>query len=151
MTTEKINEIRTRCNAATPGPWDSIIGSADFATIYPYGEVNYPIATLYRGDEYFLLDEEYGVLRKVGLQYLQNNAANDAEFITHARQDIPALLAEINRLTRERDKYFNDLSSECIFCIHFTPDENCTQTCEFDADDNMTGWQWRGAHEQEPT
>ena len=86
MKKEQLEEIRKRCEAATPGPWTSSRKDIDSYTSNP--------------DE-----PEYGTQHVVYV-YLQddeprfplfgNNARNNAEFIAHARQDIPALLDALN-------------------------------------------------------
>ena len=85
--------IRARCEAATPGPWTAIIGGSDFANVYIYGSCYMPIADLRRDDDYKYSDVD------------MDKAADDAEFIAHARQDIPELLdaleAETERANSE--------------------------------------------------
>ncbi|MBG9774272.1 hypothetical protein [Brevibacillus laterosporus] len=71
MTREEIGAIRERAEKATEGPW---------RREFSYG-IN--IAS----DKYIVLDDQVGVIRYP-----------DAEFIVHAREDIPKLLAEIERL-----------------------------------------------------
>ncbi|WP_328313148.1 hypothetical protein OG432_24715 [Streptomyces sp. NBC_00442] len=74
-------EIRARVEAATEGPW--------------HVENHKP--SLER-----LVEDETGLL-SVSLGYLGNNNQDDAAFIAHAREDVPALLAELDRLRVERD------------------------------------------------
>ena len=78
MTEQELAEIRQRANAATPGPWKN------FKTGYTKngrtdGEALECVKNL-EGDITFAID------------------AVDADFIAHARQDIPDLLAEVKRL-----------------------------------------------------
>jgi hypothetical protein len=65
--------IRARCDAATPGSW-----------------------------EYEEEDGEWEINNGTTGEIIPIKR-NDAIFIAHARQDIPALLDEIDRLTRERN------------------------------------------------
>lgn len=67
MTPQELDEIRTRCEAAYPAPWDQNSFTGELLT----------------GDGI-----EFGQIRK------------DAErvFVVEARTDIPALLAEVERL-----------------------------------------------------
>ena len=69
-------EIREREAAATPGPWR-------------------------REDDRQRLERfvtnEPGTL-DINMGYLGNNNQADTEFVAHSRRDIPALLAEIDRL-----------------------------------------------------
>ncbi|MDL2257566.1 hypothetical protein LJC42_00205 [Eubacteriales bacterium OttesenSCG-928-K08] len=96
----RIDEIRARCDAATPGPWvwpggggpaKNIIGNKD----------NRPVIVLSRCKE------------------------ADAEFMAHSREDIPYLLGKIEHLQKEIDRYarwVNDLQSgmyvNCVYCGH---------------------------------
>jgi len=79
MTTEKIDEIRARCDAATPGPWSTTV--AEVCVKLNYADI--------------LVCEMY----EQSLEQQKNNA----RFIAHAREDIPALLDEIERLTVQGD------------------------------------------------
>src|SRR5260221_9904389 len=73
MTDEELKEIRERAEKATPGPWLGLYLSGDTIN----GVKNAPGAV---------------GLGEVGL------TAADHKFITHAREDIPALLAEVEWL-----------------------------------------------------
>jgi hypothetical protein len=84
-----IEEIKAREQAATPGPWVSIFDLKGFTVYDMSGEKGVIIAKL----------------RNSKCKYKQP----DADFISHARTDIPALLAEVERLTEENDV----LKSEC--------------------------------------
>jgi hypothetical protein len=81
MTDERKQAIRVRCEAATPGPWRS-------GPIY-YDESEWQITY---ADVIIDADET----KRIASVYPQN-----ADFIAHARQDVPALLAEIERLEAE--------------------------------------------------
>lgn len=90
-----IDAIKSREQAATPGPWEYIAGEDEQLNAYPP-------------------DEATGFVREmpviaVGVETREETGADedfhfieisedDAEFITNARQDIPALLAEVERL-----------------------------------------------------
>ena len=85
--TDKIDEIRARCEAATPGKWE-----ADYNT---------PFSTDVTG---IMADEGYVILADGGFDD-EYPREEDAEFIAHAREDIPYLIellaeqdAEIKRL-----------------------------------------------------
>lgn len=77
MTDLRLDEIETRCNAATPGPWGVCTCS-----------LNGPCSN------------EKGVRVSFCTDGLPDRADYplDAEFIAHARQDIPSLIAEVRRL-----------------------------------------------------
>ena len=81
MTDEQLAAIRARCEVATPGPW--IIGHV---LIEP---------TLHRSvhdaDGWMLANCD---LRNRPAEQTESNVA----FIAHAREDVPALLAEVERL-----------------------------------------------------
>jgi hypothetical protein len=80
MTPGRLAEIREREQATIPGPW-------------------------------FVVDDQGGTLERwinskngtlqVCLGYLGNRTEAEAAFIAHARQDVPALLAEVERLRAE--------------------------------------------------
>lgn len=80
ITDKRLTEIRARTEAATDGPWavdgPAQCGPGDTLTVYPA--------------------EDGGALAYVQPSW------DDAEFIAHAREDIPALLAEIDRLRGEK-------------------------------------------------
>lgn len=83
LTDERLAEIRARCDAATPGLWEVIVkGNTVQSHAIP------------------------GVCS--GISPKSGNAA----FVAHARADIPALLAEVERLRQERD----DLAKEHFDC-----------------------------------
>jgi len=82
MNQEQLNAIKERVAKATPGPWvieESRFGSFNGASV----------------------DENYDLpacLMK----------ANDADFITNARGDVPALIAEVQRLREALEFYANN-------------------------------------------
>lgn len=86
LTNEELTTIRERAEKATKGPWlvDNL-GSgvvSEHAVSYWWNGESDEICSLSDGGE-----------------YIENtNAGNDAAFIAHAREDIPRLLAEIERL-----------------------------------------------------
>lgn len=81
MDQKYISEIKAREQAATPGPWVSVFDLKGFTIYDMSGEKGKIIAKL----------------RNSKCKYKQPDAA----FIAHARTDIPALLAEVERLTEE--------------------------------------------------
>ncbi len=88
MTKEELQIIKNRCNETTIAPWvasvegrDHESGSSFIMTGIPEGE---DIWQTKRGED----------LEIIGA----TNA--DLDFIAHARQDIPALIAEIERLKK---------------------------------------------------
>ena len=77
MTPEELQAIRDRVNNASPGPWEHLTprNTNNHAVVDSYGE---DLANDYEGVWY---------------------SEEDAEFIAHARTDIPALLDHIDTLT----------------------------------------------------
>ena len=79
VTDDEICKIEARCNAATAAPWTSFIEARDNIC----------------GSDF---------IRTGGLDssspdiYLTDATHADQDFIAHARQDVPALIAEIRRL-----------------------------------------------------
>lgn len=74
MTDEELARIRRRCDAASPGPWKAWIEGRDHTS----------------GSS----------MVQTGADDIEMWGATEADhdFIAHARQDIPRLLAEIRRL-----------------------------------------------------
>jgi hypothetical protein len=86
LNAEELEAIRKRVEAATAGPWYNtrwdVATEPDCTTGYPSSPES--ICGTFDGE------------------YIENpNGINDAEFIAHARQDVPKLLAEIEHLTTE--------------------------------------------------
>lgn len=83
MDAERLAEIRARCEAATAGPWwhDWNMGGS-------------PNEVWVSGDSWGLICTTDGGV---------GDEDKDAEFIAHAREDIPALLAEVERLRGENE------------------------------------------------
>lgn len=83
MTELDLEAIKARCEAATPGPWRGLSSPI----IYGLG------IGIYREE----IDGEEKVARA-----LPND---DQIFIAHARTDVPALVAEVERLREQIDEY----------------------------------------------
>ncbi|MFM9635916.1 hypothetical protein [Streptomyces turgidiscabies] len=81
---ERLADIEARANAATPGPWTS------WADTYPH-VVTQGSADIHPFDAEGIVSTNLAV-----------NVAADAEFVAHARTDVPAMAAEIRRLRRQR-------------------------------------------------
>nr|WP_315218588.1 hypothetical protein [uncultured Flavobacterium sp.] len=86
MTDNEIKEIEDRCKLTTPGPWKSLVEGRDIES----------------GDSFIMTgisDGEDIWSDKRGADiYLTGATTADQDFIAHARQDIPKLIAEIKRL-----------------------------------------------------
>lgn len=85
MTPEQLAEIKARCEAATEGPWEIYVPkqSNGWARLVPSGDREHDIMTCY------------------SCVYPLDMDKNNADFIAHARQDIPALLEYIATLSEE--------------------------------------------------
>ena len=91
MTDAELKAIRERCEAATPGPW--IIDPAEGVRFAWVVRDEDDIDDLGLADGICILPDE----ARGGT----DNASNNGIFLAHARTDIPALLAEVERLKAE--------------------------------------------------
>jgi glutathione S-transferase len=90
ITDADLEAIHKRCAAATPGPWlvdGDYLPASIYASDSPDWKVRHQFRVVGMTDY-----EDGGVVCR-----------EDAEFIAAARSDIPALLAEVDRLRAERD------------------------------------------------
>ena len=81
LTDAELEEIRKRCDAATPGPWKSFIEGRDHTS-----------------GSSFILTGSVG-RRRDDIE-MSGATGADQDFIAHAREDIPRLLEEIARLRK---------------------------------------------------
>ena len=86
---KRLAEIRARVEAATPGPWEVDDKYSD----------KFVVCEL---DEYVAVSASADA--DIGL-----DGGPDAEFIAHARRDIPDLLDDLDALRAERDKLLLEL------------------------------------------
>jgi hypothetical protein len=89
----ELDEIERRCTAASKAPWQSFIEGRDH----------------WGGDNFIrvggLDDNEPDMyISRTTSAGLKPAAAEDLDFIAHARQDIPRLVAEIKRLRAEHER-----------------------------------------------
>lgn len=84
MTEERLNEIKVRIEKATTGPWD---------TGKQYEQMDPGHYVYSKANGLIVVAEEEGTIRE-----------NDANFIANARQDIPDLIAEIERVRELADE-----------------------------------------------
>lgn len=75
MTDEELDEIERRCAAAQPGPWVSYVEGRDHVA----------------GSDFVMVGEGDSI-------ELTGATVADQDFIAHARQDVPRLVAEVRRL-----------------------------------------------------
>jgi len=78
LSNQYLDEVRKRCERTTPEPWISFVESRDFTS----------------GDSVI----GRGPNRSEEDLYLTGATVADQDFIAHAREDIPILLGEIDRL-----------------------------------------------------
>ena len=78
ITETELNEIEARANAATPGPWEA---------------AGWDVRTKITADD----QRGYLITSCQPSAFPENGAAN-TEFLSHARTDVPALVAEVRRL-----------------------------------------------------
>lgn len=88
LTNEQLAEIRKRAEATTAGPW--YVSALAEGYIYAGGEFTVVASTV-----------EYNEDGSVHTRLDNDKSVDNQEFIAHARQDVPALLAEVERLRRE--------------------------------------------------
>ena len=108
---DRLNEIEARANAATEGPW----APDEYTEVDPDGfyELARVIAPDPDGDDWCAIGVVHtGILRP------------DAEFIAHARTDVPALVAALRAvldLHREGGYEVNGVfyRTECRACMQF--------------------------------
>jgi hypothetical protein len=83
---DELDAIEARCRAASPGPWKAFVEGRDH----------------WGGDDFIRvsdLDEEPDMyVSRADAGGIRPASVVDLDFIAAARQDIPALLAEVRRL-----------------------------------------------------
>ncbi len=122
LTPAELAEIRQRAEAATPGPWNAPTDWSHYAV--SSGSFRVVESANQNNAHDFTGRDLYGISR-----------TRDAVFITHARTDIPALLAHI----AEQDRVIADLRAAveaapcaggCRFGISFSTQGNYSGTGE---------------------
>lgn len=106
MNKEQLEVIKKRANKATEGPWkifedSEVKGGCQIGTAWDHPQAKGPVgivnlATSVTGGEI------------KNCVYIQGD---NARFIAHARQDVPALIAEVERLQRFKN-YFDYLHGQ---------------------------------------
>lgn len=93
MTEEQIAEIRGREKAASDGPWRA---KCEILEADECGNATAAMTYVSTNDK--------GICILYGRGHDDTNAQEDAAFIAHAREDIPALLDEVERLRTENER-----------------------------------------------
>lgn len=94
-----LGAIEARCAAATPGPWYIVWGG------YRGNSICHSVpGRVYNGNKW-IEDSKQPLDEKIAnMANPKRLSEDDAEFIAHARQDIPALIAEVRRLQEENER-----------------------------------------------
>ncbi|HEY6115778.1 MAG TPA: hypothetical protein VI172_07445 [Candidatus Dormibacteraeota bacterium] len=101
LTSQQLDEIEARANAATKGPWGFYDGD-NYADVAADMQVTSPGSYNYREKVARLEDENYWddqAHEDDDEDCASEQMAANAAFIAHAREDVPVLLAEVRRLT----------------------------------------------------
>jgi len=96
MTPERLEAITARANAATKGPWNHDPNSA------------WRIYGCEQAHEYVWADsegDEFPCVAMTGIKGQHPRSPRDAEFIAHARTDVPELVAEVERLSQAETEW----------------------------------------------
>ena len=134
-----IEAIEARVNAAAPGPWVYVDNGFD--------------GYIMSASEYLIVGGEPAEGR------IEPDDPN-ADFIAHSREDIPALLAEVKRLTdeiaaitAERDAAVNDLRGKCQYCarqpMRRLSGGQLYALCATCQEYNKCNWKYRGAGKEQ--
>ena len=134
-----IDAIRERAEKATPGPWRVS------------GDINHMVFTKSDAkDNRIPLIADCGHLHNADTKQHVAEMQNNAAFIANARTDIPALLAYIAELERERDAAVIDmklLANEygfCDMCKYFNSQQACEEPHPGLLCAEHKKWEWRG-------
>jgi hypothetical protein len=103
MTDAELNAIRERAERATPGPWVVTCGDDEYCStvggILPETELR-RVEAEHDGRGDFPENTQWIVVDP-GCAPVHLASGDNEEFIAHAREDVPRLLAEIDRLRDE--------------------------------------------------
>lgn len=98
MTPDELAEVRARVDAATGGKWTALSDGTDD------GDIVWVRATDIKPHSYDFRD--VALIGSPDMERVDDQTYDDARFIAHAREDVPRLLAEVERLrdaVAERD------------------------------------------------
>jgi len=138
MTKQELEAIWARCEAATPGPWN-------------YDERINCVA-VYAGEKMDCLSGfnsrciVYVHSNLVDGRYweLSEQKCRDAYFVANSRTDIPALLAEVERLQAENAELLGYAKGMCTACAHRKSGSEWDKYCVACLNSDKSKWQWRG-------
>lgn len=115
MTEKELNEIKKRADAATPGIWQ-----VDYEVYHGMATANVKDCAIVRREigQNTIIVRQPEILNR-DVQEAQQIDFQNASFIAHAREDIPKLLAEIERLKnaliqpkREVNNQLSDIAAD---------------------------------------
>ncbi len=119
-----LKEINARCEAATEGEWE---------VVYTHG---WALGVgINNGDPDSLVrifDMVGNTLRKntKNTRSAQDKLHHNAQFIAHARQDLPACIDEIERLRKILSRIANDKGGDCWLTFAFNPQKAARKALE---------------------
>lgn len=96
--TDRLDQIKARAGAATKGPWEVCAfdsGHSEF-------EMSVSVITASAGDRICDMD---GLGRTLNEIDARDDGVADAEFIAHARTDVPALVAALRAVLDLKSEY----------------------------------------------
>ena len=97
MTEQELQAIEERANKATNATW--IVEAGEYSgSNWLVGTITVNLGESYRDDQVYFV-----TTRNVHASELEGDAKTDAEFIAHARADVPALIAEVRSLRAKLD------------------------------------------------
>lgn len=104
MTEQELAAIEARAAKATNAPW-LIEAGVYSGQNWLVGTITVNLGESYRDDIVYFV-----TTKNVHASELEGDAKTDAEFIAHARADVPALVAEVRRLQTILDEMTGDLA-----------------------------------------
>lgn len=122
MTKEQIDAIASRATAAERGPWEALNGGDNETSTFIDGPEGDVLIRDSRGSGH--LREDYVWIEKP-----------NAEFIAHAREDIPALLAEVRLLRDELAKTREVTEEKAERVLHAVKPYVFDRLADMDAED----------------
>ncbi len=114
LTDEQLAAIEDRANAATKGPWGFYDGET-YADVAADLQMTSRASYSYRQKIAQLEDENYWddpAHEDDDESRATEQMAANAAFLAHARQDVPALVAEIRRLQQQRKHLIDQLAKK---------------------------------------
>ncbi len=102
---ERLEEMKARCEAATPGPWTTTYGGVGYGVVAPEDPRSVPQEeTTWRPDGLIVVAKLDGSIGEHGEE------SDNGDFIAHARTDIPWLREQVERLQATVDALKLELS-----------------------------------------